>query len=222
MRETTEGDHGVVWGKALLRLGCAIGVIWPAMVATLDAMPKGDAVRGRGKTETCVACHQTDGNSLQSEWPKLAGQHPVYTFSQLQEFKKGEAGKRYSPVMQGMLATFTEQDLADLAVYFAMQTPTFGKANPAVVARGEKIYRGGSPSTQTPACMACHGPSGEGLSAAGFPRLAGQGHLYTQNELKAYKTGERSNGPNGMMSYVASTLSDGDIEAVSSYIEGLR
>jgi cytochrome c553 len=124
--------------------------------------------------------------------------------------------------MYAMVANLSDQDIADLAAFYASQTQTMGKAQKDLYERGQKIYRGGSVQTGVSACLACHGPDGKGNDAANFPKLAGQHSLYLENQLRAFRDGKRKNSPNGMMESISHHLNEDEIKAVSSYIEGLR
>jgi len=178
----------------------------------------GDAAAGEAKTAVCTACHGPAGNSLVPTWPKLAGQHPEYTYKQLMDFK---SAARTDPTMSPQVLTLNEQDFADLAAYYAAQTQSGGTADPASVELGGRIFRGGDLDKGIPACTGCHGPAGDGLGAAKFPRLSGQHATYIESSLKLYRAGTRANDPNGMMRDVVSRMSDAQIAAVSQYIQGL-
>jgi cytochrome c553 len=186
----------------------------PKLVGNIEA--------GKGKTQTCVACHGPDGNSTVPNWPKIAGQYENYLVKQLREFRLGEKGPRYEPSMYGMVANLSDQDIADLAAYYASEKQTLGKANSALVEVGQRIYRGGNLKTGVTACLACHGPEGLGNDAANFPKLSGQHATYIDLQLHAFRDGKRKNSPNGMMESISHRLNDDEIKAVSSYIEGLR
>jgi cytochrome c553 len=182
----------------------------------------GDAARGESKAAVCAACHGMDGNSLNAEWPKLAGQHELYTARHLALYKSGE---REDPVMFGFAATLSAQDMRDLGAFFAQQSVTPGVADEALVELGGKVYRGGNAQSGVPACMACHGPSGRGNPYAGYPALDGQHADYTALKLRAFRDGlvhGRGANANAVMAGVARMLSDEEIDAVSSYIEGLH
>ena len=192
-----------------------------SLSAVLSAAPASaaDAAAGKTKAAACASCHGADGNSANPEWPTLAGQHEKYLIKQLAEFKNGT---RSNPLMSPMAAGLSEQDMADLAAYFSSQTPKGGEADPELVALGEKIYRGGNATTGVAACMACHGPDGMGNPLANFPRLSGQHAAYTALQLKAFRAGDRTNDAGLMMRNIAARMSDAEIQAVSSYIAGLR
>ena len=123
--------------------------------------------------------------------------------------------------MSGMAAPLNEQDIEDLAAYFAAQSVKTEEADPSLVGLGERIYRGGNKNTDLPACMACHGPSGAGNPLAAFPALAGQHAKYTADSLTQFKNEKRANDPNGMMRMTAVKMSAAEIKAVASYLAGL-
>ncbi len=182
----------------------------------------GDPARGEAKAAVCAACHGVDGNSSNPEWPKLAGQHERYIARQLALYK---SGARENAVMLGFAATLSAQDMRDLGAYFARQKVQPGVADEKLVARGERLWRGGDLEREIPACMACHGPSGRGNPYAGYPALAGQHADYTAMMLRAFRDGlvlGKGAEANPIMAEVARALSDEDIEALASYIEGLH
>ncbi|MDZ4141647.1 MAG: c-type cytochrome [Methylotenera sp.] len=165
----------------------------------------------------CAACHGNDGNSVITANPKLAGQHPEYLVKQLTEFK---SGKRANAVMTGMAAMLSDDEMKEVATYFATQSLKLGQAKSnGAGSLGEKIYRGGVAATNVPACAACHGANGAGLPKQ-FPRLGGQHADYTLTQLKTFRTGERANAP--MMMTIATKMTDAEMAAVADYIQGLR
>lgn len=186
-----------------------------AQVATPEVYA-GDAAAGKAKSASCAGCHGVDGNSATGDFPKLAGQHPNYIKSSLAAYKDGS---RNNALMMGMAAPLSETDMADLAAYFASQAVSPGAADPAVVGRGEQLYRFGDAAKGISACAACHGPTGAGMASAGFPAVHGQWSAYTAQQLQLFRDGGRVN---TMMNGVAVNMSDADMAAVASYIEGLR
>lgn len=180
---------------------------------------QGDAASGQSKATVCAACHGPDGNSPNPEWPKLAGQHPGYIIKQLADFK---SGARKNPTMNSVAASLSDQDMADLSVFYAAEEPVQGLADPEYVEAGARLYRGGNVETGVPACMACHSPTGGGNPVAGFPALSGQHAGYTTIQLRAYKSGERANDQGEIMRTIAKRLTEAEIEAVSSYLDGLH
>ena len=179
-----------------------------------------DPAPGEAKTALCVACHGPAGNSVNPEWPKLAGQHAGYTAKQIREFKAGVT--RSNALMAPMIAALSDQDIEDIAAYYADQSSTGGFASEELHALGERIYRGGNMESGVPACIACHGPKGAGNAPAGFPRLAGQHATYTAKQIEDWRAGSRTNDPSGMMADAVRYLTPGEVTAVSEYIAGLH
>ena len=193
---------------------------------SVSAVAKGVAENGKAKSVTCGACHGVDGNSAISMNPKLAGQHANYLVKQLSEFKlasqtKGKEG-RNNAVMNGMSAMLSEQDILDLAAYFSIQEATPSETSEDAVVQGNKLYVGGDLQRGITACIACHGPKGNGTSLSGFPDISGQHSDYISTQLKAFRSGERANSLNGMMADIAKRMTDKDIEVISSYVAGLH
>lgn len=185
---------------------------------TKPAGPKIDIAAGGKKYEAvCASCHGADGNSAAPENPKLAGQHPEYLVKQLTEFKNG---KRKNAIMQGFAATLSDEDMRNIAAWAASQKakPGFAK-DKALVAAGERIYKGGIQDRGIAACAGCHSPSGAGIPSQ-YPRLAGQHADYIASSLKAYRDGGRTN--NAIMTGVAAKMNDREIKAVADYLAGLR
>ena len=180
----------------------------------------GDAERGKPLTTTCVACHSEDGNSPAGSFPNIAGQHGKYLYKQLKDI---QSGARSAPLMAGQLDNMSDQDLLDIAAFYATQTGAQGAAKPELAELGESIYRHGIKRKSIAACSTCHSPSGSGNGPASFPSLAGQWSEYTEAQLKAFRSGTRNNdGDTRMMRMTAMDLSDDEIAAVASYIRGLR
>ena len=211
----------------------AAAVVFAAFAASsasaADAV-KGSAEAGATKAAVCTACHGVNGNSTNPEWPNLAGQNAAYVREQLAMFK---ARKRNNPVMQPIVDPMTEQDFADVAEYFATQTPTGGEADPSYWKAGEQLYKAGDASRNIPACTACHGPAGQGNAGAGYPALRAQHSVYTVKQLQDYLTknryrdGSDANTVNAtrnsaMMTTIASRLTPEDIRNVASFLQGLR
>ncbi|MCG4452980.1 MULTISPECIES: cytochrome c [unclassified Pseudomonas] len=184
------------------------------------AQAAGDAAAGQGKVVVCGACHGADGNSAAPNFPKLAGQGERYLLKQLNDIK---AGNRQVVEMTGLLNNLSDQDLADIAAYYASQTMSVGAADPKLVARGGELFRGGKLNEGMPACTGCHSPNGAGLDAAGFPQIGGQHAAYVAKQLTDFREGNRTNDGDGkIMRSIAAKLSNKDIEAVSSFIQGLH
>lgn len=193
----------------------------------------GDPEAGERKAATCAACHGQDGNNIMANYPRIAGLGENYFIKQLHDFK---SGARDNALMRSQVANLSDQDIKDLAAFYAAQVPETGAADPEWVELGERLYRGGSIEDRIPACTGCHGPAGEGLDAAAWPRLAGQNPVYTEEQLRAFRAAGRNdlgdnivkrqndgNSPDeiGMMQDIAARLSDTQIKALSSFISGL-
>ena len=184
------------------------------------AQAAGDAVAGQAKVAVCAGCHGADGNSVAPNFPKLAGQGERYLLKQLNAIKSGE---RQVLEMTGILTNSTNQDMADMAAYFSSQRMSVGATDPAKLEVGESLYRGGKLAEGMPACTGCHSPNGAGNAAAGFPHLGGQHAQYVAKQLTDYREGNRTtDGDTMIMRSIAAKLSNKDIEAISSYIQGLH
>jgi cbb3-type cytochrome c oxidase subunit III len=190
----------------------------PAVAAGPAAAPKADIAKGQAiSTAVCAACHTADGSRGSPANPILAGQHPEYLAKQLAEFK---SGKRNNAIMKGFATTLSEEDMRNVAAFYASKSakPGFAK-NKELVALGERLYRGGDAGRAIPACAGCHSPNGAGIPAQ-YPRMAGQHADYTEAQLTAFRSGARGN--NAQMSAIAYKMNDRDIKAVADYIAGLR
>lgn len=210
--------------KMILGFAAVLGF---AMASSL-ALAGGDAAAGQAKTAMCAGCHGADGNSAVANFPKLAGQGEKYLTKQMNDIK---VGNRSVPEMTGMLNAFSEQDIADIAAYFASKTIQMAGAKEENLARGETLYRGGNPETGVPACTGCHSPAGNGNAPAGYPAIGGQFAQYTVKQLRAFRTGAHdpenatartNDGDTQVMRGVAAQMSDVEIEAVANYIAGLK
>lgn len=194
-----------------------------ALVAVLGfsnaVQAQGNIDAGKALSTTCIACHGDDGNSPSNLYPKIAGQHSSYLEKQLQQFKSGE---RKDPIMAGMVATLSEQDMKDLSAYYASQVTTPETASPEVVEAGRKMYMGGDMEREIPGCASCHGPRGNGLELAKFPKISSQHPAYIKLQLEKFRNHSRNNDMNGMMTDVSTKLTDEDIKLLSEYISALH
>jgi cytochrome c553 len=204
--------------KILLSLLLTLAALNVAIAA------QGNVEAGKAKSAMCAACHGADGNSLVPMYPKLAGQSENYIVKQLADFKKGatSAGKegRADPIMAGMVMALSEQDMADLGAYFASQTISAGTASGTE--KGHALYVGGDVERKIPACAGCHGISGKGMPAAGFPSLAAQQADYLKNQLVKFRSGARANDNNAVMRNIAMELSDSEIADLAQQISSLK
>lgn len=189
------------------------------LLLTSSAFAAGDPAAGKEKAQLCAACHGADGNSPSPVWPKLAGQHEEYLIKQLWDFRDG---KRENAQMSPMATGLSDQDIEDLAAYYAQQQLKFGQTDPAMLDLGAKIYRAGNMEAGVSACMACHGPAGQGNPAAKYPALGGQHAAYNQAQLKAFRENQRNNDVNAVMRTIVGRMTDDEIRAVSEYTQGLR
>jgi len=205
--------------KALTALTLAALLAAPALANTpAAAAVKPDSTKGQAiSTQVCGACHMADGSRGIPANPILAGQHPEYLVKQLQEFK---SGKRNSAVMKGFAGTLSDDDMKNVAAFYAGKSakPGFAK-NKDGVKLGEKIYRAGIADKAIPACAGCHSPNGAGIPAQ-YPRIGGQHADYAEAQLVAFRGGARAN--SAQMSAIAAKMSDAEIKAVADYLSGLR
>ena len=203
--------------RSLLRAAIILMVLISA-----QAYAKGDAAAGQAKSALCAACHGIDGNSTVATWPKLAGQHEQYLTRQVHLIK---SGARMVPEMAGIVPGLSDQDIEDISAYFASQSNSGGVADESMIELGERIYRAGNADSGVPACMACHGPAGEGNPLSGYPALSGQHSVYVAKALTKFRAGENwgeKDAPSQVMNGSAAALTDEEIQAVSSYIQGLH
>ena len=208
-----------------------IVIILASLLVTLSnpIIAAGDAEAGQAKSATCMGCHGLGGNSTIPDFPKLAGQGQAYLVKQLQHFKSGE---RNNAMMAGVASLLSDQDIEDIAAYYSIQiiSENSAKGSEEKIELGRKIYVGGKMDTQTTACIACHGPKGEGIPTAGFPALSAQHAQYTASQLKAfrqYSINKQTDSDgvqrvNEMMNNVAKGLTNEEIDALSEYIAGLH
>lgn len=212
------------------RPSATAGVVIAAFLAALGAFSAGpafaagDAAAGQAQAAVCSACHGADGaTGIDPSYPNLAGQNEAYLLAQLQMIKSGE---RTVLLMAGQLIAKSEQELADLAAYYASLPAKVNQAqgNDADLAKAERIYRGGISQKGVAACSACHNPFGGGNAPAGFPDIGGQPSAYTIAQLTAYREGDRTTDEahGGMMRGVAGGLTDGEIRLLADYIQGLH
>ncbi|RUO76386.1 c-type cytochrome [Pseudidiomarina taiwanensis] len=208
-------------------IALSVGVLVAGLFAASSAAyaAEGDAEAGQSKAMVCAACHGPNGNSASGMYPSLAGQHASYLAKQLTEYRlaaqtNGEQG-RANAIMQGQAMNLSDQDIADLAAYFSEQTAEIVGAPEDVVAAGAKLYLGGDEERGLTACVACHGPRGDGMGLAGFPDISGNHPEYIKAQLEMFRSGQRNNDLNGMMRDIAKKMTDEDIEILSQYLAGL-
>lgn len=207
--------------------------------ASAGAFAEGNAENGKALAATCTACHSNDGNSASPMFPKIAGLGEKYIYKQLQDIqnaftnKNPKGTKRRITEMSGLLDSKSEQELQDLAAYFASQTMQLTGAKEIKVQTNEgievdglklgaRVYRSGNLDTGVPACTGCHSPRGQGNNPAKYPRLSGQYAEYIEKQLKAFRNGDRTNDAESVMRGVAKNMNDAEIQAVANYISGLN
>jgi cytochrome c553 len=227
--ERRNAAYGALVTAALIAIGAAI-VSARAATPVLKLYPYGDgsAQSGAAKAATCGACHGPNGNSVNAQWPRLAGQNAVYIDEQLHLFK---AGVRNNAVMMPMSASLSDKDIDDLSVYYESQTPVGLEADPSYWQAGETLYRYGDPARDIPACIACHSPLGKGNLASGYPALRAQYAEYVIKQLQDFASGARYAGaapgkPESrnavMMTTIAKLLTPVDMRNLASYVQGMR
>ncbi|MBL1262727.1 c-type cytochrome [Candidatus Methylomicrobium oryzae] len=222
-------------------LAVAVGIAMCGASAILHA--EGNPRAGKDKAAACNSCHGDNGNSMAPNFPKLAQQHASYLAKQLQAFK---SGGRNDPIMSPMALPLSEEDMADIAAYYATQkisgnsmpvlpppdedededeqaaAPVKSKSVPELIAQGSNLYRNGDRQREVSACIACHGPFGEGNLPAAFPALRSQHADYLIKALTDFKTGARGNTPENMMHMIAQKMTDEEIRAVAYHISMMK
>jgi cytochrome c553 len=187
------------------------------LAASAQAQVKGDAAKGKEIVDNvCLACHGADGNGPVPMFPRLAGQSAEYLLKQMQDFKKN---RRQNEVMAPNVANLSDDDMGNLAVFFAGQKAVPAPvADPSLVAKGKKLFDEGNSASGVPACAGCHGARGEGSSL--YPRIAAQYVEYTVDQIKQFATGKRKNDKR-LMQAVASRMTDDETTAVAQYLASL-
>lgn len=210
--------------KALFTVFAVLGsTVWAAN--GFAAGTKGDPAAGKDKAALCAGCHGDDGNSMVSEFPRLASQYEQYIVKQVLDFQKGHRAN--NDTMAGMAATIAEvQDAKDIGAYFQgqkMAKEPIAPVDKKLAEQGKKIFQEGNPKTGVYGCVNCHGQNGKGKSpdVSVFPVIGGQHKDYIVKQLKDFKEGRRANDPANMMADIAKKLSDQEVEAVANYLSGL-
>jgi cytochrome c553 len=177
----------------------------------------GDPVAGREKSQLCQGCHGEEGISLEGLIPKLAGQYGKYIAKELRNY---QSGTRSHQIMNAMAATISDEDLADIAAYFASRTKMKGAGSNNEL--GKKLFLQGDISRTMVACVNCHGINGKGLTpnTSMFPVIGGQQKDYIRRQLVNFRKGDRTNSPNGIMNRITQKLTDDELEALADYVSG--
>lgn len=204
----------------------AVLVSTTSLILVSPAIVAGDAENGKkiALEKACAGCHGVDGNSPAATWPKIAGQGAKYLAKQLMAFRDNDlsVSGRTDPTMAGFAKNLSDSEIEDLAAYFASQKAKGGETDKQYVDLGLQLYRGGDKTRGIPSCMGCHGPTGAGNPASGYPRLSGQWAAYTESQLLKFKSEDRTNDQNKMMQDIASKMTKEDIKAVAHVIQGLH
>ncbi len=196
----------------------------------------GDPQNGQALAATCAACHGVDGNSPIPMYPRIAGQSEMYIADQIARFKSGERSDGMAALMKPFADMLSAQDARDVGAWFATQKSGAGVADDTVIASGpyeglrfyevgQQLYRSGDADRGIPGCMACHGPDGSGNPGPAYPHVGGQHASYTQQRLETFRAGtgaERDNDMFQIMADIASRLTEEEIGALASYMEGLH
>ena len=202
-------------------LGTLAAILLAPAMASAESLVDGSVEAGKARALTCTACHGQEGNSVNPEWPNIAGQGAAYRVAQLQAFK---SGLRTNPLMTSQAMLLSDEDMRNLAVYYeSLPAAVSAVADPGSIARAEALYRGGNEDAKVPACLACHGPAGRGNPAADYPALNGQHATYTAKQLRDYASNARKSvDKTRIMNEISSRLSEEDIVAIASYVQGLK
>lgn len=169
--------------------------------------------------QVCSGCHGPDGVSTTPNFPRIGGQLQEYLAVQTWLFKEGI---RPSPVMAPVASQLSDQDIADVAAYLASVTPSgapFAVDDQAAAERGATVFHQGNVESGVIACAICHGRNGEGLPAAGVPRIAGQSPTYLTSVLNEFAMVPDFGNPiPNAMHIVASALTEEDFDAVVAFL----
>ena len=176
----------------------------------------GNPIAGQEKSQLCQGCHGTTGNSTDPLIPKLAGQHANYISKQIRNYQDGA---RTHEIMEAMASTISDDDLADMAAYFASQNKMKGNGV-AENKRGKELFTRSDSTKMGIACVNCHGERGKGIESqiSAFPVLGGQHKEYIRQQLMNFRSGDRRNSPYKIMNRIAESLTDSDIESLAEYV----
>ncbi len=211
-------------GYLIITLSFISFVVVASEIEIPHLLQRGNAEAGADLVATCAACHGAAGQSINSDWPNLAGQNQRYLADQLEYFQQSQ---RESPLMEVVipyLKTLSDKQLLDIAAFYNSQPLIIGRAknNQELLALGESLYRAGDLKRGIPACTACHSVNGAGNDQAGFPGVAGQQRNYLITTLKEYRDLQRDAGDYALvMQSISQNLKDKDIEALANYMHGL-
>lgn len=196
---------------------------------------QGDAAAGKAKSELCAACHGAAGISIAPNFPNLAGQRADYLYWELVEYQSGAMPES---AMTPLAASLGDQDMRDLALYYASlpagRAPAQEEApapDAALLERGRQLFMEGEPGKGLPPCQGCHGADAGGHPLASrvdreghapwaaYPALRGQNAIYLQLRLNAFRTGQLHHSTNDfVMAGVGQRLDDDSISALSAWL----
>jgi cytochrome c553 len=202
----------LLFRRAALPFVLGVGI---TMTGSAVALAGGDVEAGHEASKPCAACHGADGNSMVPMFPSIAGQPAGYIAEQLHAFRDGN---RVNALMSPQAKALTDQQIMDLAAYFAAQKRVVKAASTEESIPGAHLWKFGGHSNTVAACAACHGPQGQGNQPAGFPALRGLTPQYITESLMAYRKDERKTAHADIMVSIASKLSDDDIKDVAQHI----
>ena len=226
--------------KTWLALSITLALVSNSSLLYADV--EADVEAGESKASACVSCHGDKGNSTVTSFPKLAQQDSSYLKKQLHAFKDGS---RKDPAMTSIAQSLSDQDINDIAAYYNAQKVSINDLPPLhdddddddkpslteaeknaamekLMAEGSNLYRNGDLGREVSACIACHGPLGEGNEPAAFPALRSQHADYLIKTLTDFKNGNRSNNPENMMYMIAKKMTVEEIKAVSYRISMMK
>ena len=189
-----------------------------------ETFKSGDSSKGSSLVASCAACHGSDGNSMNTDWPKLAGQNEKYLYDQLKHFKYEERNNALMMAVTPYLKSLSDNDLLNIAAFYASNKASIGQAknDEDLLNLGKMLYRFGDMKKEIPACSSCHSVYGDGNVLAGYPSLAGQQIGYLTSTLKAYRSKERNESESALvMQSIAENLSDNEIDALANYMHGI-
>jgi cytochrome c553 len=177
----------------------------------------GNPVAGKEKSQLCQGCHGVVGMSVDGLAPNLAGQYAKYIEKQVRNF---QSGTRTHQIMSAIAATISDDDLADIAAYFASQQKMKGSGSDNKM--GEELFLHGDMSRMMVACVNCHGVHGKGKSPSNpvFPVIGGQNKDYVRGQLINFRDGDRGNSPGGVMNIITQRLTDTELESLADYVSG--
>lgn len=196
------------------------GLLFGLLCALFSLPVTANPHAGQEKSAICAGCHGAQGISINPDWPNLAGQHATYLAKQLRDYK--EANARNAAIMTPMVVQLSNDDIQDIAEYYASLPLPQDHTPEKYIARGEALYRRGDLTKHITACIACHGPQGTGNAQAGFPVLSGQQPAYTVLQLLAFKDKTRRNDLHSIMRDITARMNHDDMDAVAYYLAGLH